>query len=375
MDGVVTSTLNFRDELERRGHNVYIFATGNIKATHVNKEKNVFLYPGVKFRPYPQYNVALFPYNSIFKLNELKIDIVHAQTPMVMGFAGMMAAKMLRCPVVGSFHTMVTNKPVIDAYYPKNKHLKKIAKMSMLSYLKFFYNSCDEVIAPTGTIGGVLKSYGIPKVNVVPNAVDTSVLNPGVSGTRVRKALGMKPRDKVILYLGRLSREKKIEVLLSAARILMKKDDKVKLVIGGTGPAEAYYKNMARKLGIMESTKFIGFVSQEALPHTYAAADVVCLPSTFETQGIVLIEAMALGKPVVGADYLAIKEMIKNGVNGEKFVPGDYTSCAKRIEKVLNNADDYKDNAVETAREYSKERVTGKLLDVYNLVLSKKAIY
>jgi glycosyltransferase involved in cell wall biosynthesis len=132
---------------------------------------------------------------------------------------------------------------------------------------------------------------------------------------------------------------------------------------------------MAKKLGIMERTSFIGFVNQKDVPHVYAACDVVCLPSTFETQGIVLIEAMAVGTPVVGADYLAIKEMIKNGRNGEKFKPGDYTSCANKIEKVLNNTGHYKHNAVETAKEFSRERVTDKLLDVYNLVLSKKGIY
>jgi 1,2-diacylglycerol 3-alpha-glucosyltransferase len=333
------------------------------------------LYPGVEFKPYPQYNVALFPYNSIFKLNELKIDIIHTQTPMVMGFAGLMAAKMLGCPLVGSYHTLVTNKPIVDEYYPKNKHLKKLAKTSMLRYLKFFYDRCDAVIAPTDTVGKMLGRARISRVSVVPNSIDTSIFNRKVSGGAMRRALGLKDKDRAILYLGRLSKEKKIEVLLSAARVLMEKDSKVKLVIGGTGPAESHYKSMAKKLGIMDSTQFVGFVDKSKLPQTYAAADVVCLPSTFETQGIVLIEAMAVGTPVVGADYMAIKEMIKSGKNGEKFTPGDYTSCARKIEKVLNNADHYKESAVETAREFSRERVTDKLLDVYNLVLSKKAIY
>jgi 1,2-diacylglycerol 3-alpha-glucosyltransferase len=376
MDGVVTSTINFKEELERRGHKVYIFATADGILKPRSSKKDVFLYPGVEFRPYPQYNVALFPYNSIFKLNELKIDVVHAQTPMVMGFTALMAAKMLGCPFVGSYHTMVTNKRIVDTYYPKNRHLKKFAKISMLRYLKFFYNRCDAVIAPTKAIETMLRRSTISRISVVPNSIDTSTLNPKISGTRIRKSLGLGEKDKVILYLGRLSMEKKVEVLLNAAGTLMKKDDRIRLIIGGTGPAEGYYKSVARRLGIMEKTKFIGFVDQALLPQTYAAADTVCLPSTFETQGIVLLEAMALGKPAVGADYMAIKEMIRNGKNGEKFKPGDHISCANKIEKVLNNADHYKDGAVETAMEFSRERVTDKLLDVYNnLVLSKKAIY
>jgi len=375
MDGVVTSIINIRDELEKRGHNVYTFASADLRYKKKYSNSRVFLYSGVGFRPYPQYNVALFPYNSVFKLNELDIDIIHAQTPMVMGFAALMGAKLLDCPIVGSFHTMVTNKPIVDAYYPKNPHLKKFAATYMKKYTKFFYRRCNRVIAPTSSIKTLLNNYGIKNVSIVPNSIDMSYFNPKVSGDGVRRTLGLKDRDKVILYLGRLSKEKRIEVLLNAVKVLAQKDRNIRLVVGGKGPAEHYYKEMARKLGIMQNTKFIGFVSKDMLPSTYAAADTLCLPSTFETQGIVLLEAMAMGKPVVGADYLAIKEMIKSGRNGEKFRPGNYIECARKIEKVLNSTDHYKHDAIRTAAEFSKEKVADKLLDVYNLVLSRKAIY
>ena len=369
VDGVVTSILTFKEELERRGHNVYIFASADSKNKKKYESSNVLLYQGMKFRPYPQYNVALFPYNSVVKLYELKVDLVHSQTPMVMGFAGMMGAKILGRPLVSSFHTLVTNKPIIDTYYPKNKYLKQLAASSMMRYTKFFYNRCDRVIAPSHTIEAVLKRYGISKVDMVPNCIDLSRLNQKVDGSGVRESLGIKPMEKMILYIGRLSKEKKIEVLLNAVKLLTKKDKDIKLILGGTGPAEQHYKDLAKRFGITGNTKFMGFVSPKILPSVYAAADVFCIPSTFETQGIVILEAMALGKPVVGADYMAIKELIRNGRNGEKFSPGDYTECAKKIEKVLNNTAHYKHDAVNTAAEFSKEKVTGKLLDVYNSVL------
>ncbi len=334
VDGVVTSILTFKEELERRGHNVYIFASADSKNKKKYESSDVFLYPGMKFRPYPQYNVALFPYNSVVKLYELKVDLVHSQTPMVMGFAGMMGAKILGRPLVSYFHTLITNKPIIDAYYPKNKYLKQLATSSMMRYTKFFYNRCDRVIAPSHTMGAVLRRYGISNVATVPNCIDLSKLNQKVDGSGVRESFGIKPKEKMVLYLGRLSREKKIEVLLNAVKLLIKKDKGIKLIVGGTGPAEQHYKDLAKRLGIMSNTKFIGFVSPKTLPSVYAAADVFCIPSTFETQGIVILEAMALGKPVVGADYMAIKELIRNGRNGEKFRPGDYTECAKKIEMV-----------------------------------------
>ncbi len=371
MDGVVSSIITFKDELERRGHSVYIFASADPKNKRKYEASDVFLYPGMKFKPYPQYNVALFPYNSVLKLNELNVDVVHAQTPMVMGFAGLMAAKMLGKPLVSSFHTMITNKPIIDAYYPKNRHLKKLAETSVLRYTKFFYNRCDKVIAPSEAIRKMLIRYGIEKVNTVPNCVDTSRFNARIDGNDIRSSLGIRQGEKMVLYLGRLSREKKLEVLLRATKLLISKDSSIKLIIGGTGPAEQYYRNLAKSLGISSSAKFIGFVDQKILPNLYAAADVFCLPSTFETQGVVMLEAMASGTPVVGADYLAISEIISNGKNGEKFAPGDYTECAKKIENVLNNTGRYKHGAVNTAAEFSKEKVTGKLLDVYNSALSR----
>ncbi len=375
VDGVVTSMLNSKSELERRGHNVYIFASSDRRNKKRYSSSKVFLYSGLEFKPYPQYNVALFPFNSIFKLNELKLDIIHAQTPMVMGLAGLMSAKLLRYPIVSSFHTLITNKPIIDAYYPKNRHFKKLATSSMTKYTKFFYNSCDRVIAPTETVGLMLKRYGISDISIVPNSIDLARLNPKIDGSAVRDRLGIKPREKVILYLGRLSREKRIETLLRAAKLLIKRDQRIRLVIGGTGPAERHYRDMAARLGIMDNTLFLGFVEERVLPEVYASCDVFCLPSTFETQGIVLIEAMAVGKPVVGADCLAIKEMIRGGVNGEKFRPGDYAECARKIEKVLNNTEHYKHEAIKTAAQFSKEKVADRLLSVYDLVFSKKAIY
>ncbi len=375
MDGVVTSILNFKEELERRGHNVYIFASSDPKNIKAYSEHNVFLYPGVKFKPYPQYNVALFPYNSIFRLSDLDIDIIHAQTPMVMGFAGLMASRLLRKPLISTFHTLVTNKPIIDAYYPKNRHLRRIATDSMMTYMKIFYCSCDRVIAPSETVRHILSGYGISKLSVVPNGIDTKSLNPRTRGSAVLRQYGIGEKDRVVLYVGRLSREKKLEILLRAAKLLMKRNRNIKLAIVGTGPAEHYYRSMARKLGILHSTVFLGFVSKESLPSVYAASDVFCLPSTFETQGIVLLEAMASGKPVVGADYLAISELIKSGENGEKFRPDDYVDCARNIEKVLNNTSHYKESAIRTAAKFSKEKVADKLIDVYNLVLSSKAIY
>ncbi len=374
VDGVVTSIINFRKELEKRGHNVYVFASASPRNKKEYSDKKTFLYTGLSFKPYPQYSIAIFPYNSAIKLRSLGVDVIHAQTPFAMGFSGLMAGRMSQTPVVGSFHTFVNNRYIVEHYYPKSKHVKKIASSYMKKYLRFFYRRCDGVIAPSVTVENMLYKSGIRDVSVVPNSIDISKFNNKVSGSRVRKRYGIKERDKVILYVGRLSAEKRIETMLKASKLLMTKDDHVKVVIAGKGPSETHYKELAHKLGIASKVHFIGFVNQRTLPEVYASSDLVCMPSTFETQGIVSIEAMACGKPVVGADYLSTKELIRNGFNGEKFRAGDYRHCAQKIDKVLNDTKPYIVNAIDTGRSFSSEKMTDKLIDVYKLLLSKQAI-
>ncbi len=371
IDGVVSSILNFRRELERRGHSVYIISSCKIGAPKPKSGK-VLLYPGIDFKPYPQYSMALFPYNSIVKLKTLGIDLIHAHTPLVMGFAGLMSAKLGRYPLVGSYHTMINNKSVVNDYYPKNKQLKKLTSMYMLRYIQFFYRRCNATTAPSEAVAEMLRRYGsIPNISVVPNSIDLQRFNPKVDGSSMRQRLGIKDSEGMVLYLGRLSKEKRIEVMLKAAAHLLKSRKDIKFVIGGSGPAEHHYMQIAKKLNLGKSVVFLGKVDRAALPHLYAASDLLCLPSTFETQGIVSLESMATGTPVVGADYLALSELIRSGKNGEKFNPGDYLGCARKIEKVLNDSSPYISETLKTAKDFSVEKVTGKLLGVYDSVLSE----
>ncbi len=373
VDGVVTSICSFKSELERRGHKVYVFAPATPEDKKRYGRRDVFLYTGVKFKPYPQYSTALFPYYSSVKLKDLDVDLIHNQTPFMMGFTGLLAAKLNNYPVVSTFHTLINSRS-LDAYYPKNKALRRLYSKYLWKYAKFFYRSSDRVIAPSSAIALMLVKHRIGNVSVVPNSVDLKRFNPRVSGASVLERLGIGREEKVVLYMGRVSKEKNVDVMLRAAKILLKRRSDIRFVVGGTGPALEEQKRLASRLGIASKLTFTGFVSEKELPHMYAASDVLCLPSNFETQGIAALEAMAAGKPVVGSDYMALHDLIKDGRNGEKFRPSDARSCARKIEKVLNNSSAYKKHATETARQYSSRRVTDALLDTYKLLLADQAV-
>ncbi|MEM3781667.1 MAG: glycosyltransferase [Candidatus Micrarchaeaceae archaeon] len=372
VDGVVTSMLSFKKELENRGHKVFIFASGTLKNKNKYESSSVFIHTGIKFKPYPQYSMAMFPYHSILKLSKLRIDLIHAQTPFTLGFNGLLAAKLGKYPLVGSFHTLFNNAS-LQTYYPKNKNMRRFYKKYLWKYVKFFYRRCDVVIAPSNTIKGMLERHKIGNVVVVPNGIDTRLFNEKADPTPALRRFGLSKGKKRVLYLGRISKEKNLDTLLLAAASIAKKRDDVEFVVGGTGPLLSKYMRMASKLGISASVRFLGFVDQGLLPSLYAASDVLCMPSKFETQGIVCLEAMSAGKPVVAANTPVLKEFISSGKSGEHF-SDSYISCARVMERVLNNAGAYKKGAISTARMFSIEKVTDRLEKVYEEALDK-AIY
>lgn len=368
IDGVVTSILNSKKELEERGNTVYVFAAGDKTTKRMSKKHgNIIVASGVKLKKYPQYNLALFPFAASLKLPR-NVDIIHAHTPFLMGTTALLLARLNRVPFVASFHTLFVNKEVIKEYTIKNRRMQKFLIKHAWSYARFFYGKCNAVIAPSAAIKKMLEKHGIRNVYVVPNGIDTERFNPKrVSGAKLRKSLLRNRKDKLVLYLGRMSREKNVDVLLRAAQLL--KGRGIEFVLGGTGPAIDRYKKLAAELGVSGIVTFTGFVADRQLPAYYAASDMLCLPSTFETQGIVALEAMAMGKPVVGANYLALKEIISNGRNGEKFSPNNAKSCAIKIEKVLNSPDKYKETR-QTAERYSDAVSADRLLNVYKSILN-----
>jgi len=362
-DGVVTSILSFRRGLEEQGHEVCIFASGSSKATKENKDPNVFFYRSTPFRPYPQYRIALFPFLSESRARKLGIEMVHSHGMATMGLAAEMAARGLKVPYVGTLHTLIPN--ATHYVTPGAGRIKTAAEHLAWNYLKWYYNRCDAAVAPSEVVRDMMEGHGIRNVSVIPNGIDVERLNPRVKEGPVRGWWGLKGR-KVVLHLGRLVVEKNIGLLINSALLVLEEEPDARFLIVGTGPAAAYYKELARKKGVDKYFIFTGFVEDSRIPSYYACADAVAVPSKFETQGLVTLEAMACGKPVAGADYLATKEIIKDRANGYLFDPDDAEDCARKVIEALNSPRKIRVNARKTAEKYSVPECTKKLLKLYN---------
>lgn len=366
-DGVVTSILDIRRELERRGHEVFIFTSGSAATRNATRgDDHVFVSNSVSLKSYPQYNLAILPLSAAGRLMKVKPDIVHAQTPFIMGSWGVAIAKISGLPVVSTFHTMFMDRTVIEEYATKiaAKHISRYA----WRYAGLFYNQCNVTIAPSKAVKRILDRRGVRNVYVCPNGVNTARFNLSVDGSRLRKGLQRAPGERLVLYVGRNSKEKHLEVLLKAMAHM--KGERIRAVVCGTGPAHDYYVRQAAAHGVSDIVTFTGFVPDAMLPKYYAACDVFCIPSTFETQGLVCLEAMACGKPVVAADSLALHDLISSGRNGEKFRPGDSKDCARKIKKAINNIWSYKETA-QTAEMYSVGRAADRLIQIYEMALKR----
>lgn len=359
VDGVTTAVVNFKTELERRGHGVYVFAAGDAQAKKRNKDPHVFYYASTPFRPYPAYKIALFPFLAKREIEHLGIDIVHSHGMASMGLAAARAGHTLGLPLVGSFHTLVADA---THYISDRRIAKALTKRIAWRYLEWYYNYCDATLAPSDSVKALLEGHGVKRVSIVPNGIDTRRFSPG-DARALRSRLG---DGSIVLHVGRLVLEKNLDLLINAAKRVVRELPECRFVVLSDGPARERYLRRVDALRLRENFVFTGEVSPAELLSFYRCADVLAIPSKFETQGLVVLEAMACGVPVAGADYGAIPDFVKDGYNGYLFNADSASDCAETIIKALRNKSSaMRGNARKTAEKYSVQRCTDALLRAY----------
>ena len=370
VDGVVTSLLTTKHELERLGHEVIVFAP-QAPGNGTGREKDVIWVRAREFRPYPGYRLAMFPGREVQWIEEIDPDVIHSHGIGFMGVKGMWSAWQCKRPLVLTFHTMITD--AVSYYSPFHLDLNLLARGLRL-YLRVFLHKCRAVVVPSRAVLREIRALA-PKMRlteVIPTGVDTSRFRPNVDGSPVRAKHGLDDSE-VILHVGRLAREKNLPILVEAFRLVKERHAQAKLVLVGRGPYEASLRALVRKRRLEGDVVFAGFVPDDELPAYYAAADVFAIPSRFETQGLAILEAMASGTPVAGANFRAIPEFVREGENGSLFSPDDARSAAAAVDRCLEYPALLGAGARATAERYTVEKTTRRLLEVYEAVLGRPA--
>lgn len=345
-NGVVTALESFGKELVERGHEIHVFCPKSDREEYLGMK--IHSVPAITFRPYPEFRIGIPITNKIPEL-----DIVHTHGPFSLGLLGLRTAKKQEIPKISTFHTIVSG--YVSYLSKRSERVQKELEKIAWKYCKMHYNKYDAVLTPSSTIKSMLEEEGITvKIDVVPNGIDVNNLKP------VPKAKEKLELDgRVFLSLSRLSFEKNIDVIIKAMKYV-----DGQLLIAGKGPAEKSLKRLTMRLKLDNKVDFLGYVDEKKKPLLYSAADAFVIASTGETQGLVIVEAMACGTPVIGADYLAIPELVKDRKNGYLFEAGN----VKQLTDIINNYSKKKnlvDNSKKTAKEYSIEKCTDRLEKLY----------
>jgi 1,2-diacylglycerol 3-alpha-glucosyltransferase len=294
VNGVVTSVEALADGLRSRGHQVYCFAP-RIPG-YAETDGPVFRMPSLPLPMRAPYRLTL-PLVSRRNLNGVikRLSLVHVHSPFVTGWMGMRYARRYGMPLVYTYHTQLE---AYAHYVPFEPNATRFAASPLT---RAFANHADAVVVPTPAMAARLRELRVNvRIEVVPSGVDVEFFGQGRPDEALRSRLGVAHGGRLLLYVGRLAREKSVELLIQA--LAQVKDDSLKLVIAGDGPHRRELEREARKAGVMAATRFLGVVSRDELPNLYASADLFLMPSTTETQGLVLAEALAAGSFVIAAD-------------------------------------------------------------------------
>ena len=361
-NGIVTSIINSSRKLAEKGHKVLIIAAKPEKKVPVFIHRNVKIHYSLarNFSSYPDYKVILPNPLLLSKISKFKPDIIHTHVPSFIGWEALLIAKVGNIPFVSTYHTLLPDYAE-HLKLPKKVSKSKIVNWMIWDYTRIFYNSTDAVISPSPGIKKLLRKEKIKKrILVISNGVDLDKFKRGKKSKKFR-----------ILHVGRISLEKSIDVVIKAFKGL---SVDAELVIVGDGPDLDKMKKLARS---DKRIKFTGSVSHEKVPKYFSSADLFVTASKTETEGIVLLEAMACGLPVVGVDSLAVPRLVKNGWNGFVVEPDNSKKFGQAILNVMTSKERgyMSKNSRMLAEKYSLKKSVETLEKLYrHLIKSNKSI-
>jgi glycosyltransferase involved in cell wall biosynthesis len=309
VSGVTNSITLSKRWLEKMGHEVYIFTFGDDDVT--DKEENVILTPGL-----PVVDTGFFlnlRYNRVARHLLYTMDIAHVHHPFVSGSLAMRYCVPRNIPIVFTNHSRYDL--ITQAYIPILP--ESIGDAALKAYLSPFYRACDLVIVPSASMLKILEDHFglVSPIEVIPNGLDLTPYR-SVSQPVDRSVFGFNNDHVVITYVGRLSPEKNLSLLVRAFYGIAVTYDHVRLLIVGDGPDHENLEAQVKHMNIATKVYFTGIVEYKDIPAYLAASDIFVTPSSAETFGLSTVEAMAAGLPVLGMDAPGSRDIIEDGITG-----------------------------------------------------------
>lgn len=414
-NGASASIDHFTRLMADDGHQIIIFCP---KCGRYRDKKypniTVKRYVSITAPSYKDFKLALpFVWTAVKDLKSFEPDIVHIQTPLGIGWMGIWATKILKIKNIQTYHTYIPDflvyvKPksllginkitslinssklarAFDQYDILNESYESVGLKSLLDkiaaerqveekknkvskfderfgrqYTRLVYNRANLVLTPSMAMKKVLKKQGVePKVEVMSNGIDYDFFKKKTDFAITNK----------IVNIGRLGFEKRVDIVIQAFAVAVKTNPALKLDIYGDGPARKSLQVLAKKLGVAKSIKFFGSYDINKVSQWLYKYDCFATASPIETEGIVILEAMASGLPILGVRKLAIPDIVKDGQNGYLSRPSDVNDMAKNMLKIMESSkvlERLSKKALATAKAHEVRLCKERLLGFYKQML------
>ncbi len=351
--------------LTRRGHYVQIFTSSEDRKDHIDDYKGVIVH---RYGSMLRYRSEPVSPGILYKPLNYDVDVVHIHSGVSISL------------LAGYRYAMEKKKPLVITWHGDS--LREYGRYSGIvpGVAAYFYKRClaDKVLSRADVIISPSESYIDEskflekyrgKIAVIPNGVNLEKFDISYSKEECKRKLGLNEKN-VVLFVGRLYPLKGPHILLKAIPNVIKENKDTLFVFVGGGNVDEY-KKLSEEIGVKEYVKFTGYIDEEKYFY-YRASDIFCLPSTLESFGIVNLEAMACGVPIVASRVGGIPDIVNDGENGLLITPGDSNALADAIIYLLENKDIRErmgKNGKKKIKDYSWERIAERTENVYRMIV------
>jgi 1,2-diacylglycerol 3-alpha-glucosyltransferase len=366
--GVARSVSTFAGELRKMGQQVLVVApTFEKKSNNQEDEKHVLRVPAIQNFNGSDFSVRI-PLPGIIeeKIKKFQPEIIHSHHPFLLGDAALRTARRHDLPIIFTHHTRYEQ---YTHYVPFDS---EVLKRFVIRLSTEYANLCSWVIAPSRSIRYLLRKRGVMSpVAVLPTGINLDYFKNG-NGQTFRRKFNIADKRKIVGHIGRLAREKNLPYLATAVADFMEKDRESCFVVAGTGDAEEEIRGIFSHHHLTDRLIMPGILPGNQLADCYKAMDIFVFASKSETQGLVLMEAMAAGVPVVAVRASGVSDVVEDGRNG-RILPANAT--VNQFSTAIANAfaarkiASWRPKTLQTAEQFSRENCTTRLLELYETVI------
>ncbi len=369
--GVARSVSSFTEEYRRRGHRVLVVAPEFVGS--LEHEQDVVRVPAIQNFNGSDFAVVLPIFSDLADaLDKFCPDLIHAHHPYLLGMTALREARTRNLPLVFTYHTQYE-------YYTHYVPLDSPAlKRFVIELATRYANLCDLVFAPSESIAELLRQRGVETpIEVVPTGVRLEQFEHG-DGRRLRQSLGIPQQAFVVGHVGRLAPEKNLDFLAEAVAGFLVRHPSAHFLVAGQGPCKEGICNHCHTLGVAERLHSLGVLVDQALADAYHAMDVFAFASQSETQGLVLVEAMAASVPAVALDAPGAREVVEDRSNGRLVISADKAAFSAALDWIfalpLPQRQALREAARQTAERFSLPRTADQAISAYQKLLATRRL-